>query len=218
MNDVLDPILRTPKMRILMNDLEVRWRNEQRLREQFYHDIQPGDKWEFINGEKIMHSPAKEKHTEARKSLSMLLQIYTVSRDLGKTHDETSLVSLTRNDYLPDILFFKKERAAAFKPDTWQYPIPDFIVEVLSDSTEQTDRTTKMEDYAAHGALEYWLVDTDQQSVEQYLLDEASNTFRLYAKKTIKDQIESQVISGFDIPVAAIFDEKLKLELIKTWL
>ena len=218
MTDVLEPILKTPRMRMLMNDLESRWHEEQRRRQQFYHDIQPGDKWEFINGAIIMHSPAKEKHTEARKSLSLMLQIFVGTRGLGKVHDETALVALTRNDYLPDILFFHKERAAAFLADTWKYPIPDFIVEVLSDSTEKTDREDKMEDYAAHGAEEYWLIDPEQQTIEQYLLRPEGGEFWLRAKKTLKDRIESRVIEGFDIPVAAIFDEQLKLETVKGWL
>lgn len=218
MTDVLEPILRTPRMRILMNELETRWKEEQQLRDQFYHDIKPGDKWEFINGKIIMHSPAKKKHTDARKSLSLLLQMYIATKPLGVVHDETSLVALTRNDYLPDILFFSKEKAAGFHADTWKYPIPDFIVEVLSDSAEKNDREIKMEDYAVHGAREYWLVDTELKAVEQYLLDSEKQEFWLYAKKTVKDRIESQVIVGFDIPVAAIFDESVKLETVKIWL
>jgi len=203
---------------MLMNELEMRWKDEQRLREKFYQDIQPGDKWEFINGKIIMHSPAKKRHTDARKNLSYLLQTHVQLKGLGEIHDETSLVTLTRNDYLPDILFFSKAKAAAFTADTWKYPIPDFIVEVLSDSTEKTDRKDKMEDYAAHGAREYWLLDPTEKFVEQYVLDEAKQEFKLLTKKTVKDRIESQVIEGFDIPVAAIFDESLKLETIKDWL
>ena len=76
MQDVLEPILKTPRMRMLMNELEMRWKDEQRLREKFYQDIQPGDKWEFINGKIIMHSPAKKKHTDAKKNLSYLLQTH----------------------------------------------------------------------------------------------------------------------------------------------
>ncbi len=216
--DVLEPILPPPRMRMLMNELEVRWEDEQRLREKFYQDIQPGDKWEFINGKIIMHSPAKYKHTEARKNLSLLLQMYVSTHPVGEVHDETSLVALTRNDYLPDILFFSKERAAAFTADTWKYPIPDFIVEVLSDSTEKTDREDKMEDYAAHGAREYWLLDPNEKFVEQYVLDETKMEFRLLTKKTVKDRIESPVIEGFDIPVAVIFDESIKLETVRQWL
>jgi Uma2 family endonuclease len=138
--------------------------------------------------------------------------------ETGVVHDETSLVSLTRNDYLPDILFFTKEKAASFKPDTWKYPAPDFVVEILSDSTEANDRGIKMDDYAAHGVREYWLVDTDKQLVEQYLLDEPGGKFWLFTKKTTHDNIECQQVQGLAFPVAAIFDEKAKLAVVKGWL
>jgi len=218
MFDVLEPILNEPNLRQLINELEDHWASEQRLREEFYEKIQPGDKWEFINGKTIMHSPAKDKHTDARENLGGLLRLYVDIHKLGKLYSETALVSLTRNDYLPDIAFFSKEKAAAFKPDTWKYPIPDFIVEILSEGTKSTDRGIKKDDYAEHGAKEYWLVDTDTQTVEQYMLDEEQQAFDLFAKKNRKDRIESQVIQGFDIPVDAIFDENRKLEVLREWL
>ncbi len=216
--EFIESMFEHPLMPQLMQEIEVRWKNEQRLREEFYEKIQPGDKWEFINGKIIMHSPAKEEHTDARQNLSYLLQTFVGIHDLGKVRDETALVALTRNDYLPDILFFSKERAAAFHRKTWKYPIPDFIVEVLSDSTKSNDKGIKKEDYAAHGAREYWLVDPDNQSVEQYLLDEEKKEFWLFTKKTTHDHIECQVIEGLNFPVAAIFDEKVKMEVVREWL
>ena len=83
---ILQPILENSNFPRLLNELNVLWKNEQRLREEFYEKIQPGDKWEFINGKIIMHSPAKEKHTEARKKLSLLLQIFVSLKDLGKVN------------------------------------------------------------------------------------------------------------------------------------
>lgn len=218
MHGILEPILQEPNLRQLINELEARWDDEQRCRQEFYEKIQPGDKWEFINGKIIMHSPAKDKHTDARQRLSYLLQTYAGLKKSGVVRDETALVTLTRNDYLPDIAFFSAKKAASFTPDTWRYPIPDFIVEILSDSTELNDRGIKKDDYAEHGAREYWLVDTDLQTVEQFLPDENRKEFFLFAKKTVKDRIESRVIMGFDIPVAAIFDENLKVETMRNWL
>jgi Uma2 family endonuclease len=215
---ILEPILDDRRLPEFIEVLTERWKGEQQLREEFYEKIQPGDKWEFINGKTIMHSPAKLKHTEARKKLSFILEAYISMTETGVVHDETSLVSLTRNDYLPDILFFTKEKAASFKPDTWKYPAPDFVVEILSDSTEANDRGIKMDDYAAHGVREYWLVDTDKQLVEQYLLDEPGGKFWLFTKKTTHDNIECQQVQGLAFPVAAIFDEKAKLQVVKGWL
>ena len=218
MQDVLEPILQAPGLRRLINELEARWDSEQRLREEFYDKIQPGDKWEFINGKIIMHSPTKDKHTDARENLGGLLRLFVDLRKTGKLYSETAMIALTRNDYLPDIVFFSKAKAAAFHPDTWKYPSPDFVVEVLSDSTEDKDRGIKKEDYAVHGVGEYWLVDTDLQTVEQYLPDNEKQAFFLFAKKTVTDHIQSRVIEGFDIPVAAIFDEDLKVEIMRKWL
>jgi Uma2 family endonuclease len=217
-SEIIEPILENLHMPELVEELNVRLKEEQRLREDFYEKIQPGDKWEFINGKIIMHSPAKEKHTEARLKLSMLLQIFTSLHDLGQVKDETALVALTRNDYLPDILFFSKEKASKFKPDTWKYPAPDFVVEILSDSTAGTDRGIKKEDYAAHGAKEYWLVDPDLQLVEQYILDEKKKEFWLYTKKSVGDFIECKTIAGLRFPVAAIFNEKEKMAVVKEWM
>ncbi|MEK7257046.1 MAG: Uma2 family endonuclease [Bacteroidota bacterium] len=216
--EIVEPILESLWMPEIVEELNEHLKDEQRRREEFYEKIQPGDKWEFINGKIIMHSPAKNKHTDARENLGGMLRFYADLHDLGKVHSETSLVTLTRNDYLPDIVFFSKEKAKHFLPDTWKYPIPDFVIEVLSDSTEGTDRGIKKEDYAFHGAREYWLIDTDEQTVEQFLLDEQKKEFWLFSKKTLHDNIECKVIEGLVFPVAAIFDEKVKMEVVKGWL
>jgi Uma2 family endonuclease len=215
---LIEPILENLRMPELVEELNVRLKQEQRLRHEFYEKIQPGDKWEFINGKIVMHSPAKEKHTVARQKLEYLLQTFTSIHSLEQVRSETSLVALTRNDYLPDILFFTKERASVIHPNTWKYPIPDFVVEILSDSTSSTDRGIKKDDYAAHGAQEYWLVYPDSQLVEQYLLDEAKKEFWLFTKKTVSDNIESKTIEGLRFPVAAIFDEQVKMQVVRDWL
>lgn len=217
-SNILQPIIEDTSFPRLLNELNVHWKNEQRLREEFYEKIQPGDKWEFINGKTIMHSPAKEKHTEARKKLSLLLQIFVSLRELGKVHDETALVSLTRNDYLPDIAYFRKEKSDSFSPNMWKYPVPDFIIEILSKGTAKTDRGIKKEDYAKHGTKEYWLIDPDKQTVEQFILNEDTSTFELFTKKTIEDQITVSTITNCTFPVKAIFDEKEKMQVVKKWM
>ncbi len=59
------------------------------------------------------------------------------------------------------------------------------------------------EDYAAHGIGEYWIVDPDEETIEQYLLQEVG--YRL-AVKVKTGTIVSAVVTGFDIPVRAVFD------------
>ena len=216
--NILQPIITNPRMPELINELSVIWKNEQRAREEFYDKIQPGDKWEFINGKIIMHSPAKDKHTNARENLGGLLRFYVTLKELGKLYSETALVSFIRNDYLPDIVYFSNKKAKYFTPDTWKYPAPDFVVEVLSKSTKSNDRGIKKEEYAANGAQEYWLVDPDKKLMEQFILNKKKKEFELFAEKEKDELIECQVIKGLIFSVAAIFDEKKQLEVVKKML
>jgi len=85
-------------------------------------------------------------------------------------------------------------------------------VEVLSESTEALDRGIKFEDYAAHGVGEYWIVDPDQETIEQYLLHEGA--YRL-AVKVKTGSIASAVVTGFEIPVRAVFDAATQLATLQ---
>src|SRR5215218_6476378 len=106
MDALLSPLVESPQLVLYVNELQAVLEAERARREQFYEDISPEDKWEFINGEVIMHSPATAKHTQVRARISRLLGIYVDSRKLGMVLDEKALVSFTRNDYEPDIVYF----------------------------------------------------------------------------------------------------------------
>ncbi|MCC8105575.1 MAG: Uma2 family endonuclease [Clostridiales bacterium] len=48
------------------------------------------------------------------------------------------------------------------------YGAPDFVIEILSDSTARKDRTVKLRKYLNAGVREYWLVDLEQEKVIVY--------------------------------------------------
>ncbi|MEM9885455.1 MAG: Uma2 family endonuclease [Bacteroidota bacterium] len=213
MNEVLEPIITAPNFPELLNEINEIWEEEQQKRRAFYKDVTPSVKWEFINGEIVVHSPARNRHLNAVGNLYRVLSSYVIKNKLGKVYQEKALISSTRNDYEPDIVFFPIEIAQHFEEDQWKFPIPDFIVEVLSDSTEDNDRNQKFQDYALHGVKEYWIIDTTAESVEQYgLTDEKA--YQLRSKKTIEDHISSLVLPDFKIPILAIFDETSNLETL----
>ncbi len=49
---------------------------------------------------------------------------------------------------------------------------PDFIVEVLSESTKKKDMTLKLNKYLSAGVKEYWVIDPDKQKIITYKLDD----------------------------------------------
>lgn len=93
-----------------------------------------------------------------------------------------------------------------------KFPAPNWLVEVLSESTKANDRGVKFKDYEAHGIFEYWIIDPEKEVVEQYLLQVGAYKLLL---KTGQGTISSQVLSGFDIPVRAIFDRAINLDNLR---
>jgi Uma2 family endonuclease len=206
---LLDKLLDAPDLKLLVEKAENRLSEEALRRSEFREWLTPAVKAEFINGEVVLHSPVKRGHLRYSGNLFKLLDTYVAITDLGETSYDKGLIALTRNDYEPDICFWGKEKSESFTDETMIHPVPDFIVEVLSKKTAKTDRTTKFQDYAAHGVPEYWIIDPNNQTVEQYWLQSIpANQYALVAKWSVLDQITAQAVTGFSIPVAAIFDRE----------
>jgi Uma2 family endonuclease len=176
---------------------------EQERRKAFHANLPEGRKVEFINGEVVESMPVRKSHTDVIKLLLRLLDEFVSLRSLGYVGFEKCLISLDRNDYEPDICFWGSDKSDEFTKHQMQFPAPDFIAEALSPSTEGIDRGDKFRDYAANGVREYWIIDPDGQSVEQYVL--VGNGYTLRVKLRI-GVIASEVVTGFEIPVRALFD------------
>ena len=204
-------LLQLPRLPTVAQQIETLLAAEATRRQRFIATVQESEKAEFINGEKIVHSPVKLRHSLAVKRLLVLLDAYVSTHGLGLVGFEKVMVSLTRNDYEPDICFFDAATAAGFQPDQMRFPAPALMVEVLSPSTEANDRGVKFDDYAAHGVTEYWIIDPDEEVVEQYRL--AGEGYKL-AIKAQTGELRSIAVPGFVIPVRAIFDAALNRQTL----
>jgi Uma2 family endonuclease len=70
-------------------------------------------------------------------------------------------------------------------PDTaWFEQAPDWVCEILSPSTANTDRAIKMPVYAREGVAHLWLVDPDARTLENYRLQDNGHWLLL---ATLKD-------------------------------
>lgn len=203
-SELLAQLLRSPRLPIVAEQLDAFLADEAQRRAHFIDTVLETEKAEFINGAKFVQSPAKFKHITVVGNLYSLVKAFVLAHDLGWVGSKKVMISLTRNDYEPDICYFAAAKAAAFQPDQMRFPAPDFIVEVLSASTEANDRGVKFDDYAAHGVAEYWLIDPDTQTVEQYRLH--ADVYEL-AIKAQSGELYSFAVPGFSIPVRASFDD-----------
>ena len=210
-NRIISEILSEPDAYFLLQEAHAILNREREKRVKFYNEITEQEKVEFINGEIVIHSPVKKKHNFASGLLYRILSIYSGKHDLGFVGIEKIMITLTRNDYEPDICFFRKDKSDNFTEDQVLFPAPDLVVEILSDSTETRDRGVKFKDYQAHKIEEYWIIDTENQTLEQYYLK--GDAYDLILKSS-QGFVKSFVVSGFQIPINAIFDETENLKAI----
>ena len=213
MYTVLEPILHSPRLKEYINELSSFIKTEEEKRKHFYATMTEQEKVEFINGEIVCQSPVIRKHNQVNGNLYSLLKAFVFVKQMGLVGFEKILIKLSRNDFEPDVCFFRKEVADTFSDKTMFFPAPDFVAEILSKSTEKNDRGVKFEDYSFHGVKEYWIIDPEKETVEQYLLDEEKN-FQLLVKVS-EGYLHSKAIPGFDIPVQALFSEAICNDTLK---
>ena len=216
MDALLEPLVNSPDLFRYVAELEAITRVERERRNRFYAEITPEQKWEFINGEVVMHSPATAKHSQIRGRIECLLRTFAASRGAGWAGGEKTLIRCQRNDYEPDVLFFGPEKAREIAPDTLRFPPPDFAVEILSESTAHRDRGIKMRDYAAHGVAEYWIVDPVEEAIEQYFIG-PDGAYALHAKQ-VDGSMHSRAVAGWVMPVRAAFDDAENLAALRAML
>lgn len=212
-------ILEKPSAAIIARGVQDKLADEARLRHEFYEMIDEDSSAEFINGEIVFHSPVMKWHTDATKELLKLIDDYLTIKGLnGYVGVEKTMVELTRNSYEPDICYWVPTTAKTFKKNQLIYPVPDFVAEVLSKSSQKNidrDRVVKYEDYQNHQVPEYWIVDPELQTIEQYLLENGRYQLNLKAKQ---GTVISRIIPDFEIPIPSIFDKQLNLKVRRSWL
>ncbi len=127
-------------------------------------------KYEYINGEVFAMAGAKRWHNIIGMNLSRMLSTHLRSTSCQVYGSDMKVGILTENDaffYYPD-LHVSCEKS---DNDLYNYE-PKLIIEILSDSTERTDRVEKFHHYRQLKSLEdYVLVAQDSPRVEIYSRD-----------------------------------------------
>ncbi|MCF2519871.1 Uma2 family endonuclease [Dyadobacter sp. CY351] len=209
---IISEILDRPDAYLIIEEIKSALDREKENRLKFYDAIAENDNVEFINGEIVVQSNVTMRHNQVTGLLLCLLNIYVDKSELGFIGSQRLMISLTRNDYLPGICFFRQKKSAQFTDDQLYFPEPDLVIKVLSDSTEAIDRGLKFQDYQAHGIGEYWVIDPEHETLEQYQL--LGKEYQLILKSAQGD-VRSFAIEGFQIPIRAIFDNKEYLTVLQ---
>jgi len=100
----------------------------------------------------------------------------------------------------PDIVFMAASHEDRITEDYWG--VPDLVVEVISRSTAQTDRSEKFVEYAQAGVSEYWLVDIAKGTIEVFTLERGA--YILLGRWGPGEIAHSGLLTGFEVAVEAV--------------
>lgn len=130
---------------------------------------------EIVRGALRLQPRPRPKHARASSTLGM---------DIGGSFDrgrggpggwwiiDEPELHLGENVLVPDLAGWRRERLAAIPDAAWIDLAPDWVCEVLSPATAQTDRSVKLPLYAEQGVGHLWLVDPLLRTLEGYALQQ----------------------------------------------
>lgn len=153
-----------------------------------------GMRHEIIDGEHFMNPAPNTNHQTVSKRLQYQLYTQIELAGLGLLFDAPYDVQLAPHDILqPDLVVVLKGRPNIVTP-TKIKGVPDLVVEIISPSSEANDRKLKRERYEKMGVPEYWIVDPDEQTLEQLVLRDGA-----YQLQPAAEEVRPAVIGGVTI-------------------
>ena len=143
-----------------MSTTRITWRDAQLMPED-------GKRYEAIDGELYVTPAPSRRHQ--RISFNLERELLRLLEDPGHGWIYHAPLGVefpeTEEGVQPDILFVSRAHADRLV-DEGIRGAPDLVVEILSPSTGERDRTIKRKLYERQGVGQYWLVDPDDESVE----------------------------------------------------
>ena len=161
--------------------------------------------YEIIDGELFVNAAPIPRHQRISGNLHLLIGPYVRDRECGELYYAPVDVLLSTHDVLePDLLYITNEHAAILKEKNVQ-GAPDFVIEILSDSTRRKDEVLKLKRYELFGVAEYWIIDPKRNRVKVY----RRRGDRLEAVETVSAEtggtLTSPFFPGLVIDVRAVF-------------
>ena len=173
---------------------------------------------ELIGGKAVAMSPRPMyNHNHIAFNIAVLFSNYLRGKPCTVIPDGTDLYLTEEDRFVPDVMVVC-DRDKIRRDGV--HGAPDLVVEVLSPSTMRNDRMGKKEVYQTCGVREYWLVDPENRTIEQYLLQDGKLELNMvYAscrddelermseqeKAELETHFQCSLYSDFDIALEDIF-------------
>ncbi len=154
------------------------------------------------DGELVAMSPAGYESSEKNGELFMDVGIWNRQTKLGRVFDSSGGFTLPNGAVRsPDVTWIEKSKLASVAPGV-KFPlvVPDFVIELRSQSDHLKTVREKMEEYRTNGVRLGWLVNPQQKQVEIYRLGQEKEVLKSPTTLSGED-----VLPGLTLDLSAIW-------------
>ena len=169
-----------------------------------------GERWELIDGIPYNMSPApKRMHQDVEGNIYVILRNFLKKKPC-KVYIAPFDVVLSEKDTNNELIDTVVQPDISVICDTSKLDdagckgAPDFIIEILSQSTALKDATTKKDLYEKSGVKEYWMVDIWTKCINVYILKKGKYGFAKSYEKNMK--IKVNTLKGLTIKLEEVFE------------
>jgi Uma2 family endonuclease len=175
-----------------------------------YEDLQTfpegdGKRYEIIDGDLLVTPSPMKAHQRVLGNFYWWVRSYLEEAPIGEVFFAPFDVVLSDIDIVePDLLFVSNARLDRLTRKNAQ-GAPDLVVEVLSESTRRTDAVRKRKLYERVDVLEYWIVDTELETVKVYRKADGRFDRPIELSSEAGDTLTTPLLPGFAVPLAKLF-------------
>lgn len=160
-----------------------------------YFQLAPEDRiCEYLKGTITVASPASTTHQRIVQFVTRLLASFVEERDLGSVFNGPATVKVADAYFEPDVFFVRRQNDS-YILESHVDCAPDFVIEVVSESTRNHDLRLKVTKYQEANVAEYWAIDYRSQEVNVWRRE----TDGYVSLQSRQGSLASAVVPGFAI-------------------
>ena len=163
------------------------------------------NRYELIDGELFVSRAPGIPHQRVLNNLQIALGNYLKANPVGIIVPGAGAIFSDYDAVIPDLVFVRSERWSEVVSNNKFTAGLDLVIEILSQGKENRDRDllVKRQLYAKYGITEYWIVDSENRSVEVYRSRGA--VLESVTSLHTGDQVTTPLLPDFRLDVTAIF-------------
>lgn len=174
--------------------------------QQMLAQLPPESRYELRDANLIEMPSPKPKHQTIVSNIYDIIKPFVKAQHLGKIFlSPLDVVFQQSNVVQPDLIFVAHDNLSIIK-ESYVAGAPDLLVEVVSKGSVARDYIEKKNDYEKFGVKEYWIVDSLNETIWIYALDE-SGKYALFSYAEEEASAQSKLFADFSLAHSSVFED-----------